>query len=266
MRIARANARWPAVASSPVRCGSSEVWMAWNSCSGARAISSTSNTIPASALSVEVAATVSTAAFSSVCSESMMLDTQPANPVLRRSESSSWALTSWTASVPGPASPAAASSTVIGDASNVGGCCDPRCRKAIGTTTSDTNGAAAMPERDRRLAARDAERDGQREADARQRLHQDEAAIQRKVFVARQPAAREVAGRVRQRAGQQHVEQRLVVVEDVVDELFLKASAAIRKTSAKPAWIAIGTRSGCFACPRARRSAIVRESSCSVGR
>ncbi len=76
MRIALAKASWPAVASRPVRCGSSEVWIAWNSCSGARAISSTLNTIPASARSGEVASTVSTAAFSSVCSESMIPETQ----------------------------------------------------------------------------------------------------------------------------------------------------------------------------------------------
>ena len=38
------------------------------------------------------------------------------------------------------------------------------------------------------------------------------------------------------------------------------------KTSAKPDWIAAGIRSGWPLSPRARRSAIVRESSCSIGR
>ena len=39
-RIAWAKAAWPSVASRPARWGSSEVWIAWKSCSGARAISS----------------------------------------------------------------------------------------------------------------------------------------------------------------------------------------------------------------------------------
>ena len=53
-------------------------------------------------------------AFSSVCSESMMLETQTAKPPPRRSERSSCAAASCTPSVPGPASAASASSTVIG--------------------------------------------------------------------------------------------------------------------------------------------------------
>ena len=44
------------------------------------------------------------------------------------------------------------------------------------------------------------------------------------------------------------------------------SSAATRNTRAKPNWIAAGTRSELAACPRARRSAIVRDSSCSIGR
>ena len=155
-RIARANASWPAVASRPVRCGSSEVWIAWNSCSGARAISSTLNTIPASAALLEVASTVSTAAFSSVCSASMIPDTHTAKPPPRRSDSSSWAAASCTPSVPGPASAASASSAVIGPSSSrsCSTACAPARRaarsrrsraKAAGTTTSETNGAAAMP-------------------------------------------------------------------------------------------------------------------------
>ena len=58
-RIARAKASWPSVASSPLRCGSSEVWIDWKSCSGARVMSSALKTTPASAV-VAVALTVST--------------------------------------------------------------------------------------------------------------------------------------------------------------------------------------------------------------
>ena len=43
--------------------------------------------------------------------------------------------------------------------------------------------------------------------------------------------------------------------------------ATTRKTSANPPWSSSGTRSGrSCSMPRARRSAIVRESSCSIGR
>ena len=44
------------------------------------------------------------------------------------------------------------------------------------------------------------------------------------------------------------------------------ASATIRNSSAKPDWISAGIRSEWPCSPRARRSAIVRESSCSIGR
>jgi len=44
------------------------------------------------------------------------------------------------------------------------------------------------------------------------------------------------------------------------------ASATAKKTAAKPSWIAAGPRSGCSSIPVARRAAIVRESSCSIGR
>ncbi len=75
------------------------------------------------------------------------------------------------------------------------------------------------PERDGRLPAGDADRDGQREAHARDRLHQHEPAEQGEALVPGQPAAREVARRVGERADDEHeVERFLVVVEDVVDQ------------------------------------------------
>ena len=50
-RTARSNSSCPLVASRSARWGSSEVWIDWKSCSGARAISSTLKTKPASAAS-----------------------------------------------------------------------------------------------------------------------------------------------------------------------------------------------------------------------
>ena len=49
-RIARAKASWPSVASRPLRWGSSEVWIDWKSCSGARVMSSALKTTPARAV------------------------------------------------------------------------------------------------------------------------------------------------------------------------------------------------------------------------
>ena len=90
---------------------------------------------------------------------------------------------------------------------------------AAGTTTSETNGAAAMPSATGVCPLGNADRDGDRKGDARGRLHQHEAAVEREVLVAGQPAAGEVAGRVGERAGKKHVVERAVVIEDVVDEL-----------------------------------------------
>ena len=118
IRIARANASWPSVASRPARWGSSEVWIDWNSCSGARAMSRTLKTMPASAASAAVASTVSTAALSSVCSASMIPATASAKPAGSRLAASLG---------PRLARP-------------------PRVRRsAHGMTISETNGAAAMP-------------------------------------------------------------------------------------------------------------------------
>jgi len=81
-------------------------------------------------------------------------------------------------------------------------------------------GCRGDPEGDGPLTACDAHNDRQREAQARHRLHQDEAAVEREVLVTGQPAAREVAGGVGERAHDEHVVEGLVVVEEVVDDLF----------------------------------------------
>ena len=73
-RIARAKASWPSVASRPLRWGSSEVWIDWKSCSGARVMSRALKTTPARAV-VAVALTVSTDALSSACSASWIAAT-----------------------------------------------------------------------------------------------------------------------------------------------------------------------------------------------
>ena len=119
-RIARANSACPSRASSPARWGRSEPWIAWKSCSGARAISSTLNTKPATALSAEVQSTSSTPALSSVCSATITASTASAKRPPRASPSAS------------------ASARFSPDA---GG----RRENAHGTTISEKNGAAAIP-------------------------------------------------------------------------------------------------------------------------
>ncbi len=125
-----------------VRWGRIEVCTAWNSCSGARAISSTLKVKPASAAPSappSVALTSSGPAFRNVCSASMITSTATAKPVPLASENSgsppgSIAATSsrWRASAP-------ASSSLMGRAG-------ARVRaSASGTTARETIGAAAMP-------------------------------------------------------------------------------------------------------------------------
>ena len=98
----------------PERWGRSEVWIAWKSCSGARVMSRTLNTKPASAASAAVASTAITGPLSSACSATMIASTAPANPAPSRIE---------------PRSPSG----------------PPRRSIAHGTTSSETSGAAAMP-------------------------------------------------------------------------------------------------------------------------
>ena len=83
-----------------------------------------------------VAATVSTAAFNNVCSASWMPETEIAKRPPRRIERSLTA-----SSMPSAAGPSSAASETL---------TAPRerwlaLRNAAGTTTSETNGAAAMP-------------------------------------------------------------------------------------------------------------------------
>ena len=103
----------------PARWGSSDVWIDWKSCSGARVMSSALKTTPASAV-VAVALTVSTDALSSVCSASWIAATDAAKPAPARSVS-------------------ARSSTVAG--ASAAAC----LTIAHGTTSSEASGAARMP-------------------------------------------------------------------------------------------------------------------------
>ena len=74
------------------------------------------------------------------------------------------------------------------------------------------------PQRDRRLSAGDADRDGEREADARDRLHQHQPAEQPEALVPGQPSPREVARGIGERADDEHDVQVFLVFEDVVDQ------------------------------------------------
>ena len=82
---ARPKSSPPSVASSPARCGSSEVDTPWKSCSGARAIISTVKTTPASA-AVAVALTISTPELRIACSASW-IDGAPRPRSRRRARS-----------------------------------------------------------------------------------------------------------------------------------------------------------------------------------
>ena len=122
-------------------------------------------------------------------------DRAPRSPSPRRSERSSCAAASCTPSVPGPASAASASSTVIGAAASAASVSSIASRRRRARARGRCALAAAArerqrhhhqrderrgrdPERDRRLAAGDPQRHGDREADPRDRLHQHEAAEQ----------------------------------------------------------------------------------------
>ena len=189
-----------------------------------------------------------------------MLETGAAKPPPRRSDRSSCAAVSCTPSVPGPASAAAASSTVIGARQPA-----PSLRPAPDRRSLDAPRRARSPrlranaaghdhqrdersggdaERDCRLPARDPQRHRDRKADARSRLHQHEPAEQAEALVSGQPAAREVARRVGERADHEHVVERALAFEHVVHQLVCAAPARRRgRSSAKLAWISIGTRS-----------------------
>ena len=124
-------------------------------------------------------------------------------------------------SAPGPASAASASSAVkTSGVSSRRSCAAARERRGHHCQRHQRRGCDA--ERHSCLPAGDAQGDGQREAQARDRLHQHEAAVQREVLVAREPPACEVAGGVGQRAHDEHVVERGIVLEDVVDQHFVE--------------------------------------------
>ena len=247
-RIARLKASPPSVAARPERWGRSEVCTAWKSCSGARAISSTLNTKPARAASVLVASTATTGPLSSACSAAMIASTAAAKPVPRRTLRS----------------PAAGCSSVTGSS---GPRRAARERNAHGTTTSDTSGAAAIPIATTvcpwAIPSTTANTNRKREHG----LEQHEPAVEPEALVAGQPAAREVARRVRQHADHQHPVQRRRAVEDLVADLLAPGQRDRQEERANVAWIITGTRSGWPPRrPCARRTEIVCESSCSTGR
>ena len=144
MRTARRASARPARASRPARWGSSEPWTAWKSCSGARAISSTLKTKPATTASSAVRSVVSTAALSSVCSASMIASTAIAKRPPRATPRSS----------PRPRSPARS-----GRAGRA------RERERDDDQRHERRGGHA--ERDRCLPLGDPDRDGEREQQPR---------------------------------------------------------------------------------------------------
>ena len=161
-------------------------------------------------------------------------------------------------------------------------------RHAVGAVPRHAAGAAALPaiagkrgghhdqrdqrrhrdpERDRGLTAGDAERDRQREADARGGLHQHEAAEQRRSTRAR-PASRARSSCRRTRACRRPARRRARRSRRRRGRSALRAARARprgRRARSRPGSRS-GRAAGARACPCARRSAIVRESSCSTGR
>ena len=200
-------------APSRVRWGRIEVCTAWNSCSGARAISSTLKVKPASAAPSappSVALTSSGPAFRNVCSASMITSTATAKPVPLASENSgsppgSMAATSsrWRASAP-------ASSSVIGGRGR------PRARERQRHHRQRHDRRGGHAQRHHRLALGDAHRHGHGEQHPRAGLHQHQRAVQAEPAPAGQEAAREVADRVGQHRHDQHAVERGRAVEQVV--------------------------------------------------
>ena len=243
MRTARCASARPARASSPARWGSSEPWIAWKSCSGARAISSTLNTKPATAASSAVRSVVSTAALSSVCSASMIASTANAKRPPRARPSSS---------------PPRARRAPAGGRR--------RERERDDDQRDERRGGHA--ERDRGLALRDPDRDREREQQPRRRLEEHEPAVEPEPLVPGQPAAREVARRVGEHGDDEDpVQRRRAVEQPVLDRPAQRERDERGRRARSRPGSAAATRSG-WSCssPRARRSAIVRESSCSIGR
>ena len=100
-----------------------------------------------------------------------------------------------------------------------------------------------------------------------QRLDQHEPAVELEAPVPGQVAAREVARRVRQHRRDQDPVERGRAVEEVVLERLAEASATTTNRRPSASWMVAATRRCSLPrMPRASRSAIVRESSCSTGR
>ena len=203
-----------------VRWGRIEVWIAWKSWSGARAISSTLKVKPASAAPPPsaVAFTSSGPAFRNVCSQSMIRSTAAAKPAPRaRVNSGSRAAGSSRAAasrLAGSGSGASAGSGSGGPRRRAARRQPARQRRRHHRQRDDRGGRHS--ERDRGLALGDPDRHGEREQAARAGLHQHQPAVERELVVARQVAAREVARGVREHAHQQHPVERRGAAEEVV--------------------------------------------------
>ena len=152
-RIARAKASCPSVASRPARCGSSEVCIDLEELQR-RAGDEQRVEDDAGQAVVAVTLTVSTAAFSSVCSASWIAATAQAKPAPARSVSA-----------------ASAPARRLERAPRAGA-------SAHGTTSSEATGAARIPSATAVWPRREADGDGHREAEARDRLEEHEPAVE----------------------------------------------------------------------------------------
>ena len=165
--------------------------MAWKSCSGARAISSTLNTKPATALSADVQSTSSTPALSSVCS---------AHHHGQHGEREA---------------PAAGEPERLG----VGALLARRRRPARERPRHHDQREERRrrhPERHRVLPVGDADRHRDRERQPRAGLQEHEPAVEAEPLVPGQPAACEVARRVGEHRDDEDPVERLRAVEQVV--------------------------------------------------
>ena len=147
---------------------------------------------PRSAL---VAATVSTAAFSSVCSASWIPETDDREAAAAADRE----VARRPPRCPPRRAPRAPRRSTAGAAVDALRCAARRAN-AAGTTTSETNGAAAMPSAIADWPWRDADRGRERERDPRGRLHEDEAAVEREVACGRRASRARSSSRRRRRS------------------------------------------------------------------
>ena len=245
VRRARANASSPRVASSPERWGSSEVWTAWKSWSGARVMSSALKTTPAR-IAPDVPRTVSTAALRSVCSASWMPATASAKPAPPAGTGRGAALELGLRGAGRPRS-------------RPRGARAPPARRA--GRRAGRPGSRAPP----RSARRPARRHGDREAEARDRLEEDEPAVEPEPAVPGDVAAGEVARGVGERRARRRSSTARACRRGPRAGGAGRARRRRRRARSRPATRA-GRAGGATSAPWARRRAIVRESSCSTGR